>query len=225
MPTAVKEPPKTTTKVLLKDAKPFEKYVADDGAIFEVCASAKVLEQTGKLAPMKRANGNIYVYLIDKNGERKKNGKGEDQYTELDPNLEVDPISRRGPKRRNDGLRWRGWGRKNADKMDSLTKIVVDEGFYVNWPASRKNHYANIGYESNKPCSVFFNGELGFHEKPDGHLSSYPATLKPGFGYMPYRILFSKISEDGKWAEFETVFRRQLKEWKRSYIANARAMP
>jgi hypothetical protein len=227
MTVTIKDPPKSTTKVLLKDAKPFEKYATADGVIFEVCASPKVLEQTGKLAAMKRTNGNIFVYLIDKNGERRKNSKGEDQYTELAPDLELDSVARRGPKRRNDGLRWRGWGRKNFEKMDSLTKIVAEEGFYINWPTSRKNHYANIGFESNKPCSLFFSGELGFSQKPEGALGAYPFTTKLGFGYMPIRIVFAKVTETGnkaQWSEFETVFRRQLKDWKRSYVA-ARTQP
>lgn len=222
MTTATKEPVKTT-KVLLKDTKPLEKYLLPNGTMIEVCASSKVLAETGKLALMRRANGNIHAYLLDKNGDRRTAG-GLDLHAEggLNPDLEVEPVLRRGPKRRNDGLRWRGWGRKNAAKMDALVRIVGEEGFYVNWPESRKNHYANLGFESKKPCALFFSGELGFAQRPEGVLGSYPLSLKAGYGYMPHRVMLSQIVQ---WSEFETAFRRQLKEWKRSFIANARSAP
>ena len=222
-----------TTKILLKDTKPFEKYVKPDGCIIEVCASTTVLENTGRLAPRKSPGGKIYVYNIEKNGERRKSTteKGKDEYTVLDPDLEVEPMPRRGPRRRDDGLWWRGWGRKNSDKMDALVRIVGEEGFYVKWPDSRKNHYANIGFEGTKLCALFFSGNLGFSEKPDSGLAYYPAIKKEGYtdkngkfnnAYMPYQLDLSAISEKDKWAEFETVFRRQVKEWKRLLVHRAK---
>lgn len=230
MTVTTKDHQKLTIPVLLKDAKPLEKYLLPDGRMIEVCASAKVLEQTGKLAVMKRANGNIHVYLLDKKGDRQENDRGEQLFVRdgLDPQLEVEPVARRGPKRRTDNLWWRGWGRKNPDKMDALIKIVVEEDFYVDWPENKFkkiNHYARIGFQPKKFCAIFFNGELGLSEKPEGPLEVCQFSLKTNYGYLPHRIIFSDIVESGKWSEFEALFRRQLKEWKRSYVASQRGTP
>jgi hypothetical protein len=231
MTTAIKDN-SSSTKLLAKDTKPLEKYLLPDGRIVEICASVVALKETGRLAVMRGAEGRVQAYLLDEKGDRQENEKGEPFFVKhgLDPNLEIEPVTRRGPKRRTDNMWWRGWGRKNAEKMDSLIKIVGEEGLWVKWPESRKNNYANIGFESAKQCSLFFSGEIGFNEKIEGALSYYPAFEKEGYvykgkpmnAYMRFRLDLSVIAKNKKWSEFETMFRRQLKEWKRSYIAKAR---
>lgn len=236
MRTIEKQFAETNPKVFLKDAKPGQRYVLVggpvDGAMVDVCVSRNERSKSGALVKTKNSKGEIHGWAVE-DGRRKftsyidANGKTKKKffYVQLNPDTELlGPVAKRGPKIREDGLRWRAWGLKNSKKMDSLIRVIDEEGFYVKLPKAITSHSASVEMRGETFCYLLMNGSLGFNKEPNCSLvMAFPVVYKEETHYIHHRIFFSDVDEQGRWSEFETTFRRQLKEWKRSYIANARA--
>lgn len=220
-------------KVLAKKSKPGEHYIKPGGEVVEICASVEILARTGKIAPMVSGTGEVYAYLLQKNGDNNyhrvaKDGK--DLYIKIKPETEIEAARRpksgigmmRGPKLRTDRSLWRGWGLEHMDKMEGLRKLAEDEGCIL----LGKHHFFRIcykvGYDLRTICALFFNGAVGFTEKPQGLIYKYPKKeLAPG-EYLRYRILLPEIYVNDDWKEFCDLFLRYIRESKQSIEMKSR---
>jgi len=217
--------------VLAKDAEAGRRYrVQDTGDIVEVCARPSDARNS-RLVPLTTADGSfVHVNAISHKNQKILNRDPSNPlvipaFFKLEPYegpyhaapnrrlvvpRSLAPKSHKAGRKPKGDTPWRGWAYNFQHDLESLLEVIEAEGFWVK-PAF---HYFRVGYQSQTCLGVFKAGQLGFPDRPEGILGTYPARRRKGDNYMTWKTDLGPIMSTGKWPEMVTLLQRYLREFK-----------
>ena len=214
--------------VIAKNAEAGRRYrCVDTGDVIEICAKQKDI-RNGELVPMLTADGTfVHVNAISNDNKRIKDGKNilmvpaffklepyEGPYLKAPQRRLVHPKPKPGAgkmgRRPKGDSPWRGWAFHVRHDMERLLEVIEAEEFWV----VETFHYFRVGFMSKTCIGIFKSGQIGFPEKPEGILGSFPAKKKKVDPYMDWKLELGPIMAAEKWGEMTTMLQRHLRTFK-----------